>query len=165
MDTTRRTRMETVKAIAEVIAQRSTCSRLQVGAVIHREGRILSTGYNGAPSGVEHCNHACDCIAGPGMEIPRALHQPDCRSFKPCSIATHAERNAIDWAARYGVALMHTQLYTTNAPCYGCAGSIINAGISEVIFTTPFRDMSGAKLLQSTGITIWQWSNELRKHV
>ena len=143
----RPTRLETLVRIAEAISERGTCSRLQVGAVIHREGRVLSTGYNGAPAGVEHCNHECNCIKA---QIEWCeVHEETCASIKPCELASHAERNAIDWAARHGVALLGSELVTTDTPCLSCAGSIINACICAVWSVRPYRDESGVKLLRS----------------
>lgn len=124
---------------AEVFAQRSTCSRLQVGAVISRDGRILSSGYNGAPAGLPHCKHTT-------LE--------DMFERKGCTAATHAEANAIAFAARYGVAIEDTCLYTTHSPCINCAHLIINSGISSVIYNTEYRDSSGIELLAKVGIDV-----------
>ena len=174
----RPTRLETLVRIAEAISERGTCSRLQVGAVIHREGRVLSTGYNGAPAGVEHCNHreftfteevqewpswVIDFFNNAGSEMRGSIltgtklyadgNQVVFRSgdisAPTCSISCHAERNAIDWAARHGVTLLGSELVTTDTPCLSCAGSIINAGICAVWSVRPYRDESGVKLLRS----------------
>jgi dCMP deaminase len=131
----RPTRTETLLDVAQVIAQRSTCNRLQVGALIARDGRILSTGYNGPPSGMKHCHHVVD---------------------EPCEIAVHAEANAIVFAARYGMSTDGAEMYMTHAPCLTCAKLIINAGILVVYYETPFRDMSGVNLLFDTRVRVYR---------
>lgn len=127
-------------------SERSTCSRLHVGAVFAQDGRILATGYNGAPAGVEHCDHTCDCFDTPC--------DPGCNSLQPCEEAEHAERNAIAFAARYGVALAGSSLYVTHMPCLPCAMSIINAGVKEVHYQVPYRLTEGVELLERVGIQV-----------
>lgn len=113
---------------AWVWSHRSTCSRLHVGVVIadHR-GVILSSGYNGALSGMPHCNH---------------------EDNEPCRASVHAEGNAILWAARRGIALEGAQLYTTHEPCVECCKQIIQSGISIVYYGSPYLRNSGLELLQ-----------------
>lgn len=118
-------------AVAGVVAERSTCNRLHVGAVISRDGRVLSTGYNGPPSGLPHCDHESDV---------------------GCEDAVHAEANVIAFAARYGVSVEGAEVYVTHSPCPGCAKLLINAGLSSVYYKTPFRDVSGIVLLTRAGI-------------
>lgn len=117
--------------IARIIAERSTCSRAQVGCVIARNSRIISMGYNGAPSGIAHCKHKKD---------------------NPCLEAVHAEMNAIAFAARYGISVEGCVLYTTLSPCKPCAQLIINAGINCVIYANLHRDKSGLVLLEQAGV-------------
>lgn len=124
---------ETVFQVARTWARRSTCSRLQVGAVLARDGRVLSTGYNGAPSRVDHCAHMDD---------------------QPCEITVHAEANALIFAGRHGVSTEQASLYTTCSPCRACAGLIINAGIREVIYADPFRSASGLQTLADAGLIV-----------
>lgn len=113
---------ETMLATAEIWARRATCSRLSVGAVLARDGHVLTTAYNGAPAGVPHCSHADD---------------------EPCAQSVHAEANALLWAARYGVSALGATLYVTHAPCLGCSGHIINAGIENVIYRHDYRSSEG----------------------
>lgn len=115
--------------IAEVIALRSTCSRAQVGVVVAREGRVLVTGYNGAPAGMPHCEHGVN------------------DSQNGCMISVHAEANSIAFAARYGINLQGATLYTTLSPCLPCAQLILNAGIYEVVYGDSYRIQSGVNLL------------------
>lgn len=126
--------------IAHVVAKRGTCSRLQVGAVFSRDGRIVSTGYNGAPAGLPHCNHG--------------EHNLDEIDANGCLIAEHAERNAIAWAARLGLALEGTELHVTHAPCLACARSVVNAGITKVSYDIPYRLTDGVDLLRLAGIEV-----------
>jgi dCMP deaminase len=119
--------------VAQVIATRATCSRLSVGAVLATEGRILSTGYNGAPAGMDHCLHT---------------------NSEPCKTAVHAEANAIAFAAKHGVSTRGSTLYTTHSPCLTCSHLIINAGVVRVVYETVYRDPGPLKLLESVGVLV-----------
>lgn len=92
----RPTRDEVCMSVAQAFALRSTCSRAHVGVVIAREGRILSTGYNGVPPGMEHCDHRCDCVPTevrefgmPGIAV-RSVHRDHCNSKIFCTGSVHA---------------------------------------------------------------------------
>lgn len=140
---------------AFVWANRSTCSRLHVGAVISREGRILVQGYNGAPAGLPHCNHECTCPEGyPYQKEGDEVHRMGCPVPEPCLTAEHAERNAIAWAARNGVRLEGGTLHVTDAPCYNCAMSVVNAGLIEVVYVRPYRLTHGVDLLITASIRV-----------
>lgn len=130
----RPTRADVLLTVAYAMAERSTCTRLHVGCVAAIHGRILSTGYNGAPAGTPHCTH-------PSGEV--------------CSRSVHAEANAIAYAARHGVSLEGAELYATDSPCYTCACLLINAGVSAVIFTRKYRDESGLRLLADVGVRVY----------
>lgn len=130
-------RNQMLAEIAAVVSLRSTCSRLNVGAVLSREGRVISLGYNGAPAGVDHCDHTND------------------RPGDGCAKAVHAEANAIAFAARYGVATDRSVLHVTHMPCRKCAELIINAGIREVDYEHPYRDPSGIILLEEGGVNVY----------
>lgn len=135
-------RDEWLMRIALITAERSTCSRAQVGAIVVNEGRIISTGYNGAPSGMDHCGH-------PEVEPPET----------GCKKAVHAEANAIAAAAKLGIATQDAVMYTTLSPCYTCAQLIINAGIGEVVFFESYRDSAGWELLQRGGVNVGKYYN------
>lgn len=137
---------------------RSTCTRAQVGVVISRDGRILSSGYNGSPSGMPHCNHSCDCVPvqakGGGIN-----HLKGCAAIQPCRNVVHAEANAIAFAARYGVGVMGAELHTTRVPCLNCAGMIINAGITRVVWNEEHREMDGFLRLGEAGIEVIRYEH------
>lgn len=141
--------------VASVVSERGTCSRLQVGVVISRDGRIIVTGYNGAPAGIEHCDHICDCFhVMPKSWTELTSHDPECKSLQPCTVSSHAEQNAIAFAAKHGLALDQSELHVTHGPCLACARSIINAGIQKVTYVEEFRDSSGVDLLRLAGVEV-----------
>jgi len=115
--------------IAQVVATRSTCDRKHVGAVIVRDRIILSTGYNGSIRGTPHCDDV-----GHMMEF-----DPN-RGMESCVRTVHAEANAIIQAARNGVNINQSTLYTTASPCWPCFKLIANAGIIKVVFAELYRD-------------------------
>jgi dCMP deaminase len=139
-------------------AEKSTCDRAQVGAVISRAGRSFSSGYNGAPKGMPHCNHSCNCSALTPML--NSDHDGGCRSQKPCKNVVHAEANAIAFAARYGVGTDGAEIHCTRIPCMTCAGLIINAGITRVVWYEEHRDMEGLLRLGEAGLEVIRWSYE-----
>jgi len=102
--------------MAKIVATRATCDRLHVGAVIVRDRIVLSTGYNGAPRGLDHCDDS-------GHEL----------SDGHCVRTVHGEANAIAQAAKSGTSIDSATLYTTASPCYDCFKLLINAGIKKVI--------------------------------
>ena len=135
----RASEVETAMQIAETIARRGTCDRLQVGAIIVCDNRGISTRYNGNVSGATHCSHEWD---GPELQA------------QGCRTAVHAEANAIVFAARHGVAVEGADLWTTHQPCLGCANLIINAGIDRVFFKNPYRLIEGVLALQRHGVVV-----------
>lgn len=139
MERQRPSRDEVLVKHAELVAQRSTCLRNQVGAVLARRGRIISTGYNGTPSNMPHCNAR------------------DCGPDHACTKTVHAEANAIAFAARYGIETEGATLYTQVSPCNDCAKLIINAGIYRVVYTDNYRDTSPLLMLEDAGIGITHW--------
>ncbi len=111
--------------ITRLVSKRSTCLRRHVGAVIVRDKKILSTGYNGAPRGLAHCEEV-GCLREK-MGIPSGQNQELCRGL-------HAEQNAIIQAAVSGVSIEGSQIYSVTQPCVVCAKMIINSGIKKVVF-------------------------------
>ena len=133
--------------IAHVVAKRSTCMRRQVGAVIVRDKQILSTGYNGAPKGLPHCEET-GCIRQE-LNVPSGERHELCR-------AIHAEQNAIAQAAYNGVSLKDSTLYCTTAPCSLCAKMIINAGIKKVYYEGSYPDARAMEYFRDAMIEVYQ---------
>ncbi|MPN40067.1 tRNA-specific adenosine deaminase [bioreactor metagenome] len=129
--------------IAAMVATRSTCLRRQVGCVIVKDRRILSTGYNGAPSGVSHCSETGCRREKEG--IPSGQRHEMCRGV-------HAEQNAIIQGARYGIILQGATAYLTTQPCSICTKMLINAGIEEIIFDGDYPDEMSRLLLKEAGV-------------
>lgn len=117
--------------IAKLVSTRSTCLRRQVGAVVVKNKQILATGYNGAPTGITHCDKV-GCIRKE-LNVPSGQRHELCR-------ALHAEQNAFLQAARHGVCLEGGALYITVQPCSICAKMIINAGIKKIVIEGEYPD-------------------------
>ena len=111
--------------LAEMVGTRGTCDRGRAGCIITKNKRILATGYVGAPAGLPSCDEV-------GHEM-HTVTQEDGTVSKHCIRTSHAEQNAINNAARVGVAVEGGTLYCKMTPCYKCAQSIINAGIERVV--------------------------------
>lgn len=129
--------------LAFEVSKRSTCLRRAVGAVIVKDRRILATGYNGVPSGLRHCEET-GCLRQQ-LGVPSGQRHEICRGL-------HAEQNAIIQAARYGIDIEGSSIYITTEPCSVCAKMLINAGIKEVVFATPYPDALSEELLSETDI-------------
>jgi dCMP deaminase len=129
--------------IASVVSKRSTCLRNKVGAVIVRNKRILSTGYNGAPSNMEHCLEI-GCIRQQNNIASGTRHEK-CR-------AVHAEQNAIIQAALHGVGIGGATVYCTHQPCILCAKMIINSNITKVIYSTSYPDTDTQEFFNAAGV-------------
>ena len=133
--------------IVELVARRSTCRRRAVGALLVRERRILTTGYNGAPTGVRHCLDI-GCLREQ-LVIPSGERHELCRGL-------HAEQNALIQAALHGVSVKGATLYSTNHPCIICTKMLINGGIVMVIFREGYRDKMAEEMFQEAGIGVSQ---------
>jgi dCMP deaminase len=131
--------------IAKLIAERSTCLRRSVGALIVKNRRILTTGYNGTPSGIAHCEDE-GCLREK-LKVPSGERHELCRGL-------HAEQNAIIQAALYGVDIHGSTLYCTNQPCSICAKMLINAGIKEIVIGSGYPDEMARRFFQEAGITV-----------
>lgn len=150
----RPTILQTLALISRAWAQRSTCSRRQVGAVIaDHKGVIISSGYNGAPAGMDHCNHECTCVAKI-HSVQHDQHEPDCRTTISCTTAIHAEENAILFAARRGVSTYGSMIVSTYGPCHRCARMIVQAGINMVVYLERNPDPVALELFNRTGMTL-----------
>ena len=135
-------------SIARVVASRSNCVKRKVAAVITRDRRIISTGYNGTPRGTRNCNEGgcprCNAFTEAGTRLDECL----------CS---HGEENAITQAAYHGVSVRGGTLYTTFSPCLTCTKMAINAGLTEVVYNVayPLGDVS-LDLLREAGVKVRQ---------
>jgi len=127
--------------ITQLVAQRSTCLRRNVGAILVKDRRILATGYNGAPRGIKHCS-LVGCLRD---GLPAGSHHELCRGI-------HAEQNAIIQAAYFGFSIQGSVLYSTHQPCFICTKMIINAGIKEIYYLDKYPDPYAIKMLEETGI-------------
>jgi len=132
--------------IAELVKTRSTCLRRQVGAVIVKDKRILTTGYNGAPSGMRHCLELGGCLRDQ-MNIPSGERHELCR-------ALHAEQNAIIQAAYHGISISGSTIYVTLQPCSLCAKMIVNAGIVRIVFKGSYPDDLSMAILEEAKIDL-----------
>lgn len=137
--------------LAIQLADRSHCVKAQVGAVLANETRIISIGYNGPPSGTHNCDHDF------GVEgCPRD-------SKGSCSLALHAEQNAILYAAKNGSKIEGATLYVTLSPCIACARVIFSMKISRVIFLKSYAHYKGiekdegVEFLRSFGVSVEQY--------
>lgn len=137
--------------IAEVVAKRSTCLRNHVGAVIVRDKRILSTGYNGAPRNLEHCLDI-GCMREQ-QNIASGTRHEMCR-------AVHAEQNAIIQSALHGVSIEDATLYCTHQPCILCAKMIINSKIKRVVFANNYPDTEALRFFESAGVEVKSFQPE-----
>jgi len=138
--------------ITHLVAKRSTCLRRQVGALLVKDKKILATGYNGSPSGLEHCLDI-GCFREK-LGIPSGERHELCRGL-------HAEQNAIIQAAYHGVQIQGATLYCTNHPCIICSKMIINAGIQRIIYEEGYADALAKQMLQESRVKVEKFN---RKH-
>jgi len=131
--------------IASVVAERSTCRRHHVGAVAVRDKHILSTGYNGAASGLKDCLEL-GCLRDE-MGIPSGTRQEVCRGI-------HAEQNVIIQASLHGVSLEGSTIYCTHTPCVLCAKMLTNAKIKRYVSFGKYNDDSFVELFKEAGIEV-----------
>ncbi len=137
--------------LSQVIAGWSSCFKdnRQVGAVIVKNKRIVTTGYNGAPSGIVNCKERGECLRQK-MGIPSGKQQEIC-------YAIHAEQNAIIQAAKLGISIDGATLYCTHFPCTICAKMIINSGISRLVYIHPYPDEFSISIIKESGIICEQF--------
>ncbi len=132
-------------AITAQVAQRATCTRRKIGAVLVKDKRILATGYNGAPSGLPHCDVA-GCLREQ-RAIPSGTQHELCRGI-------HAEQNAVIQAARHGTAIDGSTVYCTHQPCVLCAKILINAGVQRIVYRESYPDALAAEMLDEAGVEV-----------
>ena len=132
--------------IAEIVKTRSTCLRRQVGALIVKDNRIITTGYNGAPEGIKHCSDLGSCLRSE-LKIPSGERHELCR-------ALHAEQNAIIQAAKIGVSTQGATMYVTLQPCVICAKMAINAGIKKIVYKGDYPDELSLNMLSEAKVEL-----------
>ena len=135
--------------MAQVVAGRSTCLRRHVGAVIVKDKQILSTGYNGSPAGLLHCDEV-GCLRQ-SLSVPSGERQEICR-------AVHAEQNALVQAAKHGVAIAGADIYVTHQPCVLCVKLMINAGIRRVVYTHSYPDQLAVVMAKEARLELVQYA-------
>ncbi len=140
--------------MANLVSSWASCfqSNRKVGAVIARDKRIITTGYNGASSGVVSCMERGECLRQK-MNIPSGTRHEVC-------YAVHAEQNAIIQAARLGISIDGATLYCTHQPCSICAKMIINAGINRVVFDQGYPDTFSIEMFNAAGVTVEKFNRE-----
>jgi dCMP deaminase len=131
--------------ITRDVAERSTCLKRSVGAILVKDHRILATGYNGAPKNTAHCEHT-GCLRKE-MKVPSGQRHELCRGL-------HAEQNAIIQAAWDGVKIKGATMYCTFQPCIICVKMMINAGIEKLVYEGEYPDKLAMKMLKESGISI-----------
>jgi len=136
LSTHMRNKDKTLLKTAFLFAKESYCNRLKVGAVIAKDTRIISTGYNGTISGMDNC---CE--------------DKDDRTKRT---VLHAEQNALMFALRNGTSTLGTTMYITHSPCEDCAKLIAQSGIAKVIYSENYRDLNGVKFLQEANVKVEQ---------
>jgi dCMP deaminase len=132
--------------IARLTAQRSTCLRRNVGAVIVLDRHLIASGYNGAPRGLAHCSEMGGCYREK-LGIPPGERHELCRGL-------HAEQNAIIQAAALGHAIDGATIYITHQPCAICAKMIVNAGIGKIIVGEGYPDELAVDILKEAGLKV-----------
>ena len=131
--------------MAYLASKRSTCLRRKVGAIIVIDKRVLTTGYNGAPKGLPHCEET-GCLREQ-MNVPSGQRHELCRGV-------HAEQNAIIQAAVFGVSVKGATIYITNYPCSVCVKMLLNAGITEIVYDQEYKDDLAIELLSQSDIAV-----------
>ena len=139
--------------MTHLVKARGTCPRRQVGAVIVKDKRVLTTGYNGAPRNFPHPIDV-GCLRDE-LKVPRGMIADIC----PC---LHAEQNAIIQAATTGVSIDGAELYCTTQPCTQCSRMVANCGIKRVVFEEEYNDPLAAGVLTTAGVEMWKWDPKAR---
>src|SRR3954469_16389550 len=141
--------------LAERLAARSHCVKAQVGAVLTKDTRIVSLGYNGPPAGTHNCD----------VEFPETGCPRDSKGS--CSLALHAEQNAILYATKNNVAMQDATLYVTLSPCIACARVIFTVGIKKVFYMNSYAAYKGlatdegVEFLRRFGVEVIQYQKPL----
>jgi dCMP deaminase len=144
--------------VVDAVALRATCDRGQSGAILVRDGRIISTGYVGAPAKMPHCDEAGHDIETRKILVddPKGVGGKSWVETSHCVRTVHAEMNALIQAAKFGPPVIAATMYCTMFPCFECAKAIVNAGIVEVFARYDYqRSRRSKELFDSVGV---RWS-------
>lgn len=135
--------------MAQVVKSRADCTRRQVGSLIVKNQRIISTGYNGTPHKIKNCSEGgcLRCLRRDKGEIGSYEYEESC-------VCIHAEQNAIIQAAYQGTSTNQATLYSTTNPCSSCAKMLINSGIERVVCRKEHHDLEGMELLKKAGVKV-----------
>lgn len=134
--------------ITRQVAERSTCARAKVGAVIVRDRSILATGYNGSPAGMPHCTEV-GCLIYESRTPTGDVEQN-------CFRTIHAEINAIAQAAKNGASIRDASIYITHTPCIHCLKVLVNTGIRAIFYEKPYKIDTVADIIEQTGVQLRQ---------
>ena len=140
--------------VAKLVSSWASCYQQErkIGAVIVKEKRILTTGYNGAPAGVKTCVERGECLRKK-LGIPSGTRHEMC-------YAIHAEQNAIIQAAKLGVSIEGATLYCTHQPCIICAKMIVNSGIERIVYEKGYPDDFSLEIIAESGVKIERFTDE-----
>jgi len=140
--------------VAKLVSSWASCYQQdrKIGAVIVKEKRILTTGYNGAPAGVKTCVERGECLRKK-LGIPSGTRHEMC-------YAIHAEQNAIIQAAKLGVSIEGATLYCTHQPCIICAKMIVNSGIERIVYEKGYPDDFSLEIIAESGVKLERFTEE-----
>lgn len=143
--------------MAQLVSTWASCyqEERKVGAVIVKDKRVMTTGYNGAPAGVSTCVERGECLRKK-LGIPSGTRHEMC-------YAVHAEQNAIIQAARLGVSIDGATLYCTHQPCGICAKMIVNAGIARVVYNEGYPDAFAVEMLNEGGVKLEKYDGAFKR--
>jgi dCMP deaminase len=163
----RRDKHDTFFDMLDQLKYRSTCLRGQTAAMVVRDGRIVSMGYNGAPPGVTECIEEGFCRTDNGLPLKKigsmwVVEDPSIPPNEPqmlsqevgCGRSVHAEANAIAFAARQGISTENTEMYCLSSPCHKCAQLIVSCGIVRVRFLREYRVEAGQGWFSQAGVEL-----------
>lgn len=140
--------------MARLVASWASCYQAErkVGAVIVKDKRVMTTGYNGAPAGVKTCVERGECLRKK-LGIPSGTRHEMC-------YAVHAEQNAIIQAAKLGISIDGATLYCTHQPCILCAKMIVNSGIGRVVYGEGYPDAFSLEIFKEASVTVEEYQSE-----
>ncbi len=144
---------ERFMSLAETVAEWSSCyqQNRHVGAVAVKDKRVLTTGYNGAPAGIESCSERGECL--------RRVRNIASGTMQEVCYAVHAEQNAICQAAKLGISLEGAVMYVTHQPCVICTRMIINSGIKKVVYKNGYPDEFAVELFRQSDVELVKYED------